>query len=83
MNLYKINILRQLIQGKELCSGDFYASNTNQYFAGIKNAGIELQEIWTANKNNTGRHLERSLVMEGDNINKAVKHLMKLQGKAV
>ncbi len=78
---HKINILTQLIQGKELCSGDFYASNTNQYFVGIKNAGIDLQETWTANKNNTGRHLERSLVREGDNVYRAVKHLMKLQGK--
>ncbi len=81
ISTHKIKILKQFLSGAELSSSDINASNSNQYFVGIKNQGIELKEVWEANESNTGRHLNRSLVMEGDNIERAEKYLKKLQGR--
>lgn len=81
MTTHKITILKKLLSGAELSSSDMFASNSNQYFVDIKNHGVELKEVWTPNKQNPGRHLERSLVLNEDNISIAVKYLRKLQRK--
>ena len=78
MSTHKITILQKLLTGVALSSNDIFASNSNQYFVNIKNQGIELKEVWTANSTNPGRHLERSLELNPENIGKVVTYLRKL-----
>ncbi len=75
-----INILSDLIAGKERTSIDTKASNSNQYFGTIKNQGIELIEVWRPNLTNKGRSKHRRLNPTEENISKAKEYLAKLQG---
>ncbi len=77
---YTITILKKLLSGAALSSNDIFASNSNQYFCGLKDQGIELDEVWVSNDSNTGQHLARSLSIDGDNIAKALSLLRRLQG---
>lgn len=72
---YTMIILSDFLNGKTLTSTDKNYSNTNQYFDKIKKRGIELQEIKVKNRNNSQKHLERSLVKNKDNIQKARDYL--------
>ncbi len=76
---YMITALKMLLAGKTL-SGIPRAKNSNQYFAIIKNHGIELIEVSRPNLHNSGRHLERSLHQTIENIQRAKKYLESLQG---
>ncbi len=77
---YKIEILKKLLSGMTLKSNDVYASNSNQYFKSIKDQGVSLDEVWTPNIYNDGKHKERSLTMDEDNISRAASLLRWLQG---
>jgi len=74
-------ILEELLIGKKLTSIDRGISNTNQYFHTLKKMGIELVEEWKPNKHNEGRHKERSLKNDNENIDRAKNYLLKLQRK--
>lgn len=74
-----ITILHDLINGKCVTSIDTRASNTNQYFKTIKDHGIILVEEWKPNKHNRGKHKERSLNLDPQNLNRAKTFLSKLQ----
>ena len=78
-NLTKI--LHDLIQGQKLTSIDRNSSNTNQYFKTIKDNGIHLVEEWKPNQENQGRHKERSLHRDHDNVTRAKKFLLRLENK--
>ena len=71
--------LKRLIAG-EVLAGIPPAKNSNQYFSKIKKHGIELVEVWTPNLDRPGRHLERSLHQDRDNIERAKKYLDALSG---
>lgn len=72
---YTMIILSDFLNGKTLTATDKNYSNTNQYFDKIKKRGIELLEIKVKNRNNSQKHLERSLVKNKDNIQKARDYL--------
>jgi len=76
-----ITILNDLIQGHKLTSIDRNSSNTNQYFKTIKDNGIHLVEEWKPNHENRGRHKERTLHRDHDNVTRAKKYLLKLENK--
>ena len=78
---YKARILEALLEGRKLCSNDVFASNSNQYFNQIKQAGIELVETYVKNISNKGKHKLRWLNESIENITKAKKLLKTLQGK--
>ena len=73
-------ILKELLDGKKMKSSDQFIVNANQYFGTIKKHGIELVEVWKPNLLNSGRHKERSLHQTIENIKKAEKYLLSLQG---
>mgnify|MGYP000187348023 FL=1 len=68
---YTMNILIDLLDGKQLTATDKHYSNTNQYFGKIKKRGIELVEIQVQNKQNSQKHLKRFLAKSEENIKKA------------
>ncbi len=72
--------MKKLLTGKAIISSDIFASNSNQYFRTIKKHGIALVEVWKPNKNNAGRHKERSLHQTAENIKRAKKYLEALKG---
>lgn len=75
---HTINILKDLIKGKTLISSDIRASNSNQYFNNIKNKGIELiEEV----KPIEGRHKQRRLKLNEENLKRANNYLSSLLGK--
>ena len=76
---YVILILKRLLSGETLSSQAVQASNANQYFCTIKNAGIELIEVRTSNIRNKGTHLKRSLSTRKENIKRTVDYLKRLQ----
>ncbi len=73
---HTMTILKRLLEGETLISSDIFASNTNQYFVGIKNQGIKLTE-W--NDLREGRHLKRKLDTAPDNIKRANEFLNRLK----
>lgn len=75
-----VNILNDLLKGKELASIDIRASNSNQYFCTIKNNGIELIEVNKPNLTNKGTHLARRINPSDKNIKRAKTYLEKLKG---
>lgn len=75
-----ITILRKLLDGATMKSSDQFIVNANQYFGTIKKHGIELVEVWKPNLTNSGRHKERSLHQTIENIKRAEKYLLNLQG---
>ncbi len=77
---HTITILKKFLSGAALSSNDIFASNSNQYFCGLKDHGIELDEELVPNTDNGYKHKERSLAMDEDNIAKAVSLLRRLQG---
>ncbi|OCL95671.1 hypothetical protein [Aliarcobacter thereius] len=72
---YTMNILIDLLDGKQLTATDKHYSNTNQYFNKIKKRGIELVEMPVQNKQNSQKHLKRFLVKSEENIKKAKDYL--------
>ena len=72
---YTMNILIDLLDGKQLTATDKHYSNTNQYFGKIKKRGIELVEIQVQNKQNSQKHLKRFLAKSEENIKKAKDYL--------
>lgn len=74
-----ITIMKLLIKGEAVSSIDQLASNSNQYFSKIKKNGIALVEVWEPNRTNTGRHKERSLHQDPENIKRAKEYLDGLQ----
>lgn len=72
---YTMNILIDLLDGKQLTATDKHYSNTNQYFNNIKKRGIELVEIEVQNKQNSQKHLKRFLAKSEENIKKAKNYL--------
>ena len=72
---YTMNILIDLLDGKQLTATDKHYSNTNQYFNNIKKRGIELVEIPVQNKHNSQKHLKRFLAKSELNIKKAKDYL--------
>ena len=74
-------ILHDLIQGQKLTSIDRSSSNTNQYFKTIKDNGIHLIEEWKPNLENQGRHKERSLHRDPENVTRAKNFLLRLESK--
>ncbi len=78
---YTITILKRLLEGEAMSSSDAIASNSNQYFKIIKDHGIALVEVMTPNITNSGKHKERSLYQEAENVDRARNYLKKLQGK--
>ncbi len=72
---YTMNILIDLLDGKQLTATDKHYSNTNQYFNKIKKRGIELVEMPVQNKHNSQKHLKRFLVKSEKNIEKAKNYL--------
>jgi hypothetical protein len=74
-----VNIMSDLLDGKEMTANDVFASNSNQYFCTIKNNGIELIEVRKPNLNNKGSHLERRLNKTNENLDKAKSYLEKLK----
>ena len=72
---YTMDILIDLLDGKQLTATDKHYSNTNQYFNKIKKRGIELVEMPVQNKHNSQKHLKRFLVKSEENIKKAKNYL--------
>ena len=72
---YTMDILIDLLDGKQLTATDKHYSNTNQYFNNIKKRGIELVEIQVQNKHNNQKHLKRFLAKSEENIKKAKDYL--------
>ena len=72
---YTMDILIDLLDGKQLTATDKHYSNTNQYFRKIKKRGIELVEIEVQNKHNDQNHLKRFLAKSEENIKKAKDYL--------
>ena len=72
---YTMNILIDLLDGKQFTATDKHYSNTNQYFPKIKKRGIELVEIQVQNKHNSQKHLKRFLAKSEENIKKAKDYL--------
>ena len=77
---HTVKILERLLVGETISSNDVFASNSNQYFGQIKKNGIALVEVWQKNITNTGRHKERSLYWEKENLLRAENYLKKLKG---
>ena len=77
---HTIRILERLLAGETISSNDVFASNSNQYFRQIKKNGIALIEVWQKNITNAGKHKERSLYWEKDNLLRAGAYLRKLKG---
>ncbi len=77
---YLTDFLTRLLNGETLVSGDLMASNSNQYFATMKNNDIELIEVYKPNLTNKGRSKHRRLNMTPENIKKAKEYLSRLQG---
>ena len=72
---YTMDILIDLLDGKQLTATDKHYSNTNQYFGKIKKRGIELVEIKVQNKHNSQKHFKRFLAKSEENIKKAKNYL--------
>jgi hypothetical protein len=79
-NTHIIKIIERFLAGETISSNDVFASNSNQYFGTIKKNGIALVEVWQNNITNRGRHKERSLYWDKENLLRAGSYLRRLKG---